>query len=178
MYIKLAFKPVALIVLLVIPLIFGAASIGYAGGPQPAPEGFELAKFKAIDGLLTAVVVDPQAEETVDPFDGLASDQALFIVEHIVLICKEADVVYGPGINFPSLSPDELARTTAECSGEDGELCLDGWIFPEARKKLPACFEDAPIGFNDLIITKVKRFINTGKAISAEVTLQLGRGGL
>ena len=175
MYIKFAFKSVVLIVLLAIPLIFGAASNGYAGGPQPSPKdvGGPVLIGKAVDGLLTAVVVDPDG--VLDEFEVLTGLDP-FIVEYILVTCKEAQVVLGPAINFPT-SPENFAQVTAECPGESqDELCLEGVIFGGAADDLPqsACFPEANATYNDLVITRVKNFINTGTAISAEVTLQAG----
>jgi len=158
-------KPTAFITILILVLTFGTASIGLAGGTQPDPAGFALAKSKGVDGLLNAVVLGDE------------------VVQYIVLMCKESPVVLGPSVNIPSQSPENLAETTAECPGSDplGELCLEGWIFRDAAAD-PAladanCFPEAEAGIlADLSISRVKNFINTGTAISAEVTLQLGQG--
>ena len=181
MCIRFTFKPLALITLLAIPLIFGTASIGYAAGPQPLPEGFALAKSKGIDGLLTAVVVDPDSDLASGLTVGVG--QGPFVVQSIVLICKEQPVLYGPSVDFPSASPVNLADTTAECPGIDplSELCLEGWIFPEAAANLLGtdCFPNVQPGIGspvDLVITRVRNFINTGDSINAEVTLRLGQG--
>jgi hypothetical protein len=181
MYTKYGFKSLAIIALFTIPLIFNIASNGYAGGPQPLPEGFTLAKAKGIDGLLTAVVVDPDS----DLASGLTvgEGQGSFVVQSIVLICKEQPVLYGPSVDFPSASPVNLADTTAECPGIDflSEFCLEGWIFPEAAANLLGtdCFPNVQPGIGspvDLVITRVRNFINTGDSINAEVTLRLGQG--
>jgi len=184
MYLRSTFKPIVLIAIMAIPLIVGTASIGYAGGPQPGPKDVDGPELigKAVDGLLSAVVVDP-ADLELDQLGHLSGVVGSFVVQHIVVICKGEQVVYGPAINSPSSYEADLARTKAECTGvNDGELeelCIEGMIFADAADNAPqsACFPDADAGFgyDDIIITRVRNFINTGKSISAEVTLRLGK---
>ena len=178
MYRRFTFKPAVLIILLAISLMFGAVSNGHAAGLQPPPEGLVL-EGKAVDGLLYAVVVDP-ADPELDQDGVLSEETGSFIVQHIVVICKEAEVVYGPMINFPIIGTENFADITAEYPGADpaGELYIEGWIFEGAAVLPPqsACFPEAVEGFlDDIIITRVKNFINTGTVISAEVTLRLGQ---
>ena len=169
MDIKHTFKPLMLTIFLLIPLMIGNASMGYAGGPlSPPPGNFILAKSKAVDGLLSAVIVDS---------DGGSP----YVVQYIVVMCKEAEIVLGPAINDYS-TPETLPLTTAECS-DDNESCLEGLILVDTANPDPnvpsaaPCFPEAyePPGNNkDLIISRVRNFINTGTTLSAEVTLQLG----
>jgi hypothetical protein len=166
MKIRFSFKLTALIVLLVIPLIIGVASTGYTGGPQPKPgkEGGAELVGKAVDGVLNSVVVEHR------------------VVQYIVLNCRDADLVLGPAVGVYS-TEDNLGSITAECSGEEEELCIEGFIFGDLfspdndpEPDLLDCFPEADgFFYNDLIITRVKNFINTGKSISAEVTLKAGQ---
>lgn len=169
---KFGLKSIMKNALLATVLIFGVASIGYAGGPQPGQEGLVF-EGKAVDGLLNAVVVDPAVTDQ----NGVLGDVAPFIVEYIVLSCKEADVTFGPAINFPIIDLINFDQIKAECE-QEGDRCLEGWVFEGAADNLPqsACFPDAVEGLlDDIIITRVKNFIKTDTSISAEVTLRLGQ---
>lgn len=165
MYRRFTFKPAVLITLLAISLMFGAVLDGYAGGPLPSPKaGGPILVGKGVDGLLNSVAVEGE------------------VVQYIVLACKEADVVLGPAIDQYSTDPGNIGDTTAECSGAPGELCVEGLIFGDVFSTAPLdsplfdCFpEGDATTFKDLFITRVKNFINTGTAISAEVTLQAGQ---
>lgn len=176
MYKNCTLKPVVIIVALSITLIFGVLSSGHTGGPQPGPkeEGGPLFVGKSVDGFLTAVIVDQNA---IGADIVLGEDDPAFIVQHIVVTCKDADVVLGPAINFPSPDQSSLEQTMAECVDE-GELCIEGLAFEAALIRYPdlrGCFPGEDSDFTDVFITRVKNFINTGTAISAEVTLRLGQ---
>ena len=155
-----------------------------AGGPLSGLPGVNL-EGKSVDGVLNAVVVDPADYPTGPPEfypDIFSVGAPIFVLQYIVLTCKDAEgevrqVVFGPDIDFPSSSPENLAVTKAECTGDE-DLCLEGWIFGGAAAEEPqsVCFpETTEFGSNDIVITKVKNFVNTGTTISAEVTLQLGQ---
>jgi hypothetical protein len=170
MFKKFAFKPVSLIILLAVPLLFANASTGHAGGPQPGPKesGIEFVGH-AVDGLLNAVIVDLNPDDAIED---------LSVVQYIVVICKEAQVVLGPKFDEYS-TPQDLPDTTAECL-DDSDLCLEGFMFPDVINSFDSplldCFPEArPLEIDDLFITKVKNFVNTRTAISAEVTLRLGQ---
>jgi hypothetical protein len=182
-------NPAILMISISIFVLIIVAPTVFAGGPAPGLEGVTF-EGKSVDGVLNAVVVNPAdyPSEALGFYPDIFSDGAEpFVLQYIVLTCKDAEkevrqVVFGPDINFPSTSPDNLKEIKAECTGEvepgTTELCLEGWIFGGAAVEEPqsVCFpERTDLGSNDIVITKVKNFVNTGTAISAEVTLQLGQ---
>lgn len=177
--------PIKQFTIFAVILIVGLVSNGNAGGPQPTPGNFILDKSKGVDGLLTAVVVDPESDLAYNL--DVAEGQGPFVVQTIVLTCKKTQVFLGPAIDEPSSSPDDLAITKAECISDEEDpnfgtdLCLEGWILLGAGADLlgTECFPNVdPSDVNspvDLSITRVRNFVNTGDAISAEVVLRLGR---
>lgn len=143
---KVDFRILVLSLLLVIPLILGPTSSGYAGKPEPPTD----AKItgKGLNGVLTAWV-------TTDMCDRKS------VTGVIVAECAD-------GSSF-SIGPMLLCDTTAEglavATGED----LQNWYLPEAA---PAgCI--TPGGGEDLVIHRVTGFWNSGTALGAEVYLQV-----
>ena len=169
--------------IVVICLIFAATSIAFAGGPQPRPgrEGGPEVTGKAVDGLYTAILVKPG--EFYDTGEILLEVDEQFVLETITIICKQAQVVLGPGINEYS-DPINFSKLTAEGEGDPNdpsneEFCLEGNIIGDQADDPPQsqCFpvEGVEIGFDDIVITRVRSFTKTDTTISAEVTLMLGR---
>jgi hypothetical protein len=153
--------------MLTILVLVAIASISYAGGPLPGPKkGGPTLVGKSVDGQLNSIVV----------FSGE-------VVQYIVLFCDNSDIVLGPVVDQYSTNADNLADTTAECLSEEDTLCIEGLKFGDVFSPtnnpdpaLEACFPEADGFFNnDLFITRVKNFTNTGVSISADVALQAGQ---
>ena len=152
---KTGLKRLALSIMLAIPLIIGAASDGFAG-TEGGPPGAKISG-KAIDSVLTAVLVVPTEG---DPY----------VVSVIVGTCNKSPVVFGPEIGIGedgTIRPDNIASIKASCE-QPGDECVEYYELPDAGP--PGCYSD--LGGEDLIITRVKNFINAGTAISAEVSVQ------
>jgi hypothetical protein len=163
---------ILLYILFAILLSVSAAPHGYAGGPLPGPnKGGPTLAGKGVDGELNAVALN-------------SGD----IVQYIVLFCKDTDFVLGPLVNIYTTNVNDLAATIEECTDEEDptELCVEGFVLPNIFLTEPPgsplfdCFPAGSETYNNLYITRVKNFVNTGispdtaTAISAEITMQAG----
>ena len=161
-----------LFVLFAILFTVGSTPNGYAGGPLPGPnKGGPTLAGKSVDAELNAVALS-----------------ATEIVQYIVIYCKNSEVVLGPLVSIYTTNESDLADTVAECVNEDDptELCVEGFALPNIFLSEPPdspLFECFPAGgetYNNLYITRVKNFVNTGMEpdsatiIKADITLQAG----
>jgi len=145
---KSNFYPALLSMLLGVFLLFGAASNGFAGEP-PAP-GEKIAG-KSSSGVFTVVTI------MINDFP--------VAVTSIVGECNRMPFVVGPVVN----NPIEPAGGAAGKSIPDIEASdLENQVLRDADTA--GCYED--LGTDDLVINTVRNFLNTGTAISADVTLR------
>jgi hypothetical protein len=123
-------------------LIFGAASNGFAGEPPPA--GSTIAG-KSESGVFTVVTI------MIENFP--------VAVTSIVGECGSGSFVVGPAVNNP-IEPDGISGIVA--SDLEDQYLKDADSY--------GCYTH--LETDDLVITRARNFINTGDAISADVTIR------
>jgi hypothetical protein len=112
---------------------------------QDPPSGAKITG-KAISAVLTAVVI------RINNFP--------VVVQVIVGICNNIPFAIGPDVNDP-IDPDTIPTIIQEQ--------VEGIFLPDAG---PAgCYSE--FGGDDLVITRVSNFSNTGEAMGADISLQL-----
>lgn len=140
-------KTLILGIVIVTTLVFGVNFVAFSGGPEP-PGGDEKITGKAKRVILTAVQISINGWPVV--------------VQVIVGECNDAQFQLGPYV-------EENGPITSNNIGDIVESSLLYQVLPDAG---PAgCYSED--GGEDLIITKVTEFFNSGTAVSAVVNLQM-----
>ena len=140
-------KALILGIVIVTTLVFGVNFVAFSGGPEP-PGGDEKITGKAKRVILTAVQISINGWPVV--------------VQVIVGECNDAQFQLGPYV-------EENGPITSTNIDKIVESSLLYQILPDAG---PAgCYSE--YGGEDLIITKVTEFFNSGTTVSAVVNLQM-----
>ena len=139
-------KSLILGILIVTTLVFGVNFVAFSGGPEPGDGTKITGKAKTV--ILTAVQISINGWPVV--------------VQVIVGECNDAQFQIGPYVE------EDGAITSTNIAGiVESDLLLQ--ILPDAG---PAgCYSES--GGEDLIITKVTEFFNSGTTVSAVVNLQV-----
>ena len=140
-------KALILGIVIVTTLVFGVNFVAFSGGPEPPPDGTKITG-KAKTVILTAVQISINGWPVV--------------VQVIVGECNDAQFQLGPYVEGNGL-------ITSTNIAEIIESDLLYQTLPDAG---PAgCYSE--YGGEDLIITKVTEFFNSGTTVSAVVNLQM-----
>lgn len=137
--------------LIVITLILGVAVSGYAATStlkEPPDSNKERIIGPPIDGVLTATLNE----------DGISATVV------VVGNCNKAAIVFGPG-PFPVNTEPTVGKTFSETTAADIENYRMNGAGPAG------CFSTA--GGENLIITGVTKFNNTGTAIGADISISV-----
>ena len=137
-------RSLVMIVLVVALFVFGGISPGISGGPEP-PTGSKITG-KAMSAILTAVQISINGWPVV--------------VQVVVGECNGAPFQIGPIVNG-AIIPENI-----------GVIVDSDLVYQQLPDAGPVgCY--SPYGGDDLIITKVTEFYNSGTAVSTEISLQM-----